>query len=323
MKKICLILSVLFLFLFAAQAMLSAQTPRPTATVKPVPGAAPASIFVDGLSVLYDSSQSTEIGFLRDFHSDIDIQIFDQTPQCGYVPLTQTPKMGEKLKIEIYETNSTRRSNAFFQPTEPSAEDFRFMPDMCSAKWFPSVTAQPTQSEQLVKDHLAGKLILNDAVFYTESISDNRVIRTNLSTGQKPPREKFGKVLGADIICQTGNCGVTVKVTGNMGTAFTQDLNPANGPYYILVRTHPLTRGNHFSLLFDYFIALPSTQPEFNFEYERRENPWKPPCSISKRIQKQRLRKNPHLREGHGRATEFACQTFGSCGGTFPDPSVP
>jgi len=319
MKKIFLILTVLFLVFFIAQTNLPAQmpSPRPTATAKPTPAAGTAQVFIDGLSILYHSSAATEIGFVKDYHNAIEIAIYKQDG-CQAYPLDR-PRPGEKLHIEIYKTEGSKSESVFYESIGGNdVEDFHHMPDMCSAKWYPGI-AVPVKSPQtgLPKEHLSGKLIMNDAVFYTKMKSVNNVIRTNLSTGDKPPREVVGKVLGADITCLTRDCKVIVNITGNMGTSTRQELPSTDGPYFIFVRTHSDIHTDHLHLLYDYIIDLPSTLSRYDFKYEDEETRWVPPCT--KRKYTYVKRKGKRIRIYKDRATEYACQTFGSCGGTLPN----
>ena len=305
MKKISLIFTVLFLALFVARPNITAQS-KPITDIAPgTPDA--TSIFVDGLAILYYLGKTTEIGFVKDHHSDIVLEVFKKDGCREIFPFT-IPTQDKILKINISKIQTQHGGRFYQDDVNPSNSDFRLMPDMCGKNWYQGLTlgAKP---EILSKEHLSGKLVLKDVVFYTRATgkvngAETSLIasgtQTNLTTGEKKVIPAMGRFLAADMIFETIETGLSIDLITDQRTFPTIQLLKGDGPYNIVVRSRAKHESDHLHLLYDYIIALPTGLPEYGLKYSARQPRWHP-C------------RDPD------RATEYVCQVFGGCGGTLPD----
>lgn len=298
MKKNNLIFTILFFALLVLPLNLPAQVnPRPT--TYDILSTPDASIFVDGLAVLNYKTNGTEIGFLKDMHGPITIEVY-RKDDCGpyYGPPYYGPRElpeNQKWQIEIAGSAPSPDGGLFYEDVDLPEHDFRYMPDLCSEKWLN--IGMTFQSQAKLKDHLLGKLVLKDAVFYTELSTKNEVKWTNLTTRKPESLGRVGRVLGVNINFEPEKDGAIIIKKGIPDIPLLRK----DGPFIILIRTKAIDDGDHIHLLYDHIIKLPSTQLGFDLQYANKEYPWHPCKQISER------------------ATEYACQVFGSCGGTLPD----
>lgn len=285
----------------AARKKSPAKTPAaivPATTVKPVHSRATASVFVEGLSILCPNAldKSVEIGFVREHHSGVKVEIYKN--DCIRLA-SYTFSAEDRVKIEISKSNP-KGIGKCYENSKKDAEDYGWMPDLNNSDWH---GAAKIGIKSDAAAHLSAKLILRDAVFYTKVISRSNGVRENLKTGAKKELGKVGRVLGADIFCESGDTEVSVNIETAGGTIIRQPLPKDGGSYSIVVETKPHSEARHLHLLYDYIINLPAAEPRYEFKYQTIEPEW-------------------HLCGAHALITEYACQTFGGGGGPMP-PDFP
>lgn len=270
----------------------------PATTVKPVHAKATASVFVEGLSILCPNEQdkSVEIGFVREHHSGVKIEIYKN--DCIRLA-SYTFSAEDRVKIEIGKSNPQSIGKCY-ENSKKDAEDYGWMPDLNDSDWHGAVKIgiKPDAAA-----HLSAKLVLRDAVFYAKVVSRSDGVRENVKTAAKKELGKVGRVLGADIFCETGDTDVNVTIETAGGTIIRHSLPKDGGSYSIVVETKPHSAASHLHLLYDYIVDLPAGEPKYEFKYKTTEPEW-------------------HLCETHALITEYACQTFGGGEGPLP-PAYP
>lgn len=260
---------------------------------------AAACIYVEGLSILCpnEDKKAVDIAFVKAEHYPVEINVYRSG--CGDPVFSHTCKIEEKTKIEIGKTQSKAMGNLYMD-SKKYDEDFSWMPDLNGADWHPGSEIKIREN---AKNYLSAKLVLKDASFYTHLKSEHAGLQDKKDGSPKKDIGRVGRVLGADIVCDAGDRGISLRIESSSGEIINEFFSKREGPFFISVVTRPITYVSHLHHIYHHIIKLPAGEPEYDFEYKEEEKEWylcvPPPPRI----------------------TTFACQSFG--GGDGPLPEFP
>ena len=275
----------------------------PETTDKPKHQEATASVYTYGLSVMCanENAKTAEIAFVKDEHSAVEILVY----KSGCVLYwSHKCDINEKTKIEIQKNNPSTIGR-LYKDSKKDIEDFDWMPDLNGSDWYPNAKIGIKSG---AKNHLSAKLILMDAHFYTHLKSVNNAMQDRKDGKPAKSIGKIGRVIGADIFCDTNDEKAEVTIIINSGgVPIIKHLPKSEGPFFVSVATDSEFDTNHLPHLYHHIIDLPGVNAQFDFEYEHIDDKWalcpKPKDDGDVQIE----------------VTTFACQTFPGGDGPLPD----
>ena len=312
---------------------------KPITNKIPEHGKATARIFIEGLSVLClnEADKSAEIAFVSNHHSPVKIGVFKSG--CDPVWIFKCDE-NKKTKIEIKKSHPVAVGK-FYEDSKKYNEDYGWMPDLAGSDWH---NGAKLDIKPEAKEYLSAKLVLQDAAFYTKINSIHDAVQENLDSGTKKMLPNVGRILGANIVCESADQAVMITITtkdeSGADVVVIKPLPKDDGPYTITVGTKSAHAGNHLGLLYDHIISLPAGEPKFDLSYTSSETDFDY-CAVSKRPVTEDIRR-PVRADGEEtientgaakkpesiktsdkklKSIEFACQTFG--GGYGPLPRFP
>lgn len=239
-------------------------------------------LFVKGLSLLVDKrdpvnagNDAFEIALLDKYHSDVVFELHNEVGDSVW------PKVafGNKRILLRIEKSSGSKPSAFYRvgpnpPTNP--KDYRWMPDLAVWHREPDLYLKPTAF-----NHMAAKLVVRDAVFYTERQAVGSASRSDIDTEDVVNFAGVGTLLGADIACAATETIVGIAYERHPRTGlltelerFSLDYN--DGQHKLSISYDDTQPCNHdpLPLLYDYLIRTPNSA-RFRFEYELPQPNWR------------------------------------------------
>ncbi len=259
---------------------------RPPSPTRPGSSKATLDIEIYGLALLCanPSSNNVQIGFLGGHgHKPVHVHVYDPDSQNN---VDFEGRDGKTYMIQIEKTHP--RSMGYFyydgRRYPKDSKDFRWMPDM--HELHPTSTLRSS-----AKGECSAILEMSDAVFYTADKANNDATIVEEHNGQPPIKEKYGRLLGAEITCDANDAGVNISIIedGVIVTGFPITLAKKSKPWEMEIHTLSRTPQDHMHMLYD---CLENTG---NYKYSLRY------ATNEARIQS-RCRKF--------RSNEYACQPF-------------
>ncbi len=318
---------------------------RPITGRIPEHGKAAARIFIEGLSVLClnAADNSTEIAFVKKHHTPVKIGVYKN----GCVPVWAfTCDINKKTKIEIKKSRPVAVGE-FYEDSKKYNEDYGWMPDLTGPDWH---NGADLDIKSTAKEHLSAKLVLKDATFYTRLNCLHDAEQENLNSRAKKNLSNLGRILGANIICDTADASVVITITtqdeSGRDIVVDKTLPKDDGPYFIAVGTKPNESGSHLHLLYDYiFTPLPAGESRFDLKYSFKETDFNycgvfgtASASVGEVANEETRYHTPaedkvvventnEAEKGESieradvriQSIEFVCQTFGGGRGSLPD----
>jgi hypothetical protein len=297
-------------------------------------------VFADGLAVHCANLQQQcfEVGFVADDHSPVDLCIFRRS--TGAVVGNFACPEGEQFRIEVRKTNPVG-IGSFYMDSRAYEDDFLWMPDL--EKWH----SAPVTIQANAKNALSAKLVIRDGLYHTALLSESRALRTS-SSGRFDRLPALGRILGADITCESADLGVDVVVygldaAGQEVEVFKRFLDKQDGPFVVCVGTKALKDHDSLGILYDQ--VLDPTSERFSIQYEQKEPEWvccglvgnsgtkdsypmgsqqagETPDSVRVFFATLKDALDANYNLVGAAATEYACQSYGG-GGGGPLPDLP
>ena len=289
---------------------------RPRKPEKPKHQDATAKIYIDGLSIMcyHPQTESTEFVFVKDHHNPIELYVFDRECKVRYFYRGTKDK---QVRIDIRKDGTEPDPGYYYEDNKGDDEDFQWVPDMCD--WYG--TNEMTFLDG-AEEHLSAKLVIQNAIFYTKVKSKIDALLVKSSK----PKQKVGRVVGANIVCGPADTGISIEITDE------DDIPPfpkEDGPYRVAIRTTTHDLGSNHMIEVYKDIIDPSHLPaKYFLQFEKKES------LLTYNCKKDDFDETPVKRDGHAEqkdehgdhpieieATEYACQPLG--GGNGDPPPFP
>lgn len=239
-------------------------------------------LFLNGLSLFHKRVDTAhpdleryELDMLSVEHSNVYMYIDDEH---GDKVWEWEADPAEKVILKIEKERTLSAGDQYSEGATPTNdEDIRWMPDF--SDWHGRTVERRANSA----NHMPVRVGIRDAVFYTELKSDQRAIITDIISHTELKRALVGRILGADIVCTTGEAIVITAYDRNPITGQLQER--ARPPRHtirfgqrqsmsIAYTDEVCEHGDPLGLLYDYFVDSKDGK-QFTLEYEQILDPWK------------------------------------------------
>ena len=237
-------------------------------------------VFIDGLSLVVEpknpalpESEAIEILFLDKEHPDVEFLVDDIWGRRVWQYPTK-PDDPRHVRVEISNDPSQAAGRLFkYGPLPPSDQkDYRWMPDL--NVWH----SGGIKVKQTGNNHMSAKLVVRDALFYTEEYAVYPGIRTDVDTDSPVTIRPIGTIIGADVVGPKIKVSVKAKDprTGRIYEVTSRTFLNTGGQHLMHVRYEGSDTCDHdpLHLLYDYFVSTAQGN-RFKFEYERANLAWR------------------------------------------------
>ncbi len=198
-----------------------------------------------GLALLCSNprGKSVQIGFIGMHHDPIHFHVFDPNGN-DYIDFRGQNHKEYHILIQksIVRTQGNFYEDGRMFPKD--SKDFRWMPDM--HRLHPGSKIKPGVSAQF-----SAILELSDAVFYTADKANNDAILSETNNLKPTIKEKFGRLLGADIACEENDTGVNISIFegGDLLRGYPKELDKRSKPWTMEIHTKT-QGGDHMDMLY-------------------------------------------------------------------------
>lgn len=289
---------------------------------KPVHTNAFAHVLISGLSLLSfkgSNPKRAEIAFVKDNHSDVRIEIYENgcptriwtTENHENFPYPNTK--GLEITINSAKTGyGSRYQRNDNPPADP--EDFRQMPSFIKFHG----RRLPLKSGH--QERITARAKIMDATFYTYEMSTSNTIihkvHKETHVDQPTPGYRIGRILGADIFTNEQKLLIDLRLPNFPNIPPLELPKKANTQYTIVVSTVATDHGHgygHIKHVYNHILDN-SDIHEFDVEFTPEETPWDFCEEIHPQAVEHGNSGHEHERQVDMKSVQFACECWdGSC----------